>query len=193
MFKEFFIKEVGSALMRPMIYIFMFSMALASALMVIFGESIGGSSNVYLNAPHAISRLVGWLSLYALLISTAFFNNAALKDYKHNFNEILFSTPIHKMSYFFGRFSGALVLSTIPLCGIFIGYYVGAIIGPLTGEISADRIGPFFIETVINSYLLFILPNMFFAGAIIFAMATKWKNTIISFLGTLAIIITYSI
>lgn len=193
MFKEFFIKEVGAALMRPMLYIFLFLMALASALMVIFGESIGGSSTVYLNAPHTISRLVGSLSLVALLVSTAFFNNAALKDYKHNFSEILFSTPIHKMSYFFGRFAGALVLSTIPLCGIFIGFYIGAELGPLTGEITSDRIGPFYLETVINSYFLFILPNMFFAGAIIFAMATKWKNTIISFLGTLAIIITYSI
>ncbi|MDB4534586.1 hypothetical protein N9242_06920, partial [Vicingaceae bacterium] len=193
MFKEFFIKEIGTALMRPMIYIFMFLMALASALMVIFGESMGGSSTVYLNAPHTISSLVGALSLIALLVSTAFFNNAALRDYKHNFSEILFSTPIHKASYFFGRFAGALVLSTIPLCGIFIGYYVGATLGPLTEQITSDRIGPFYIETFINSYLLFILPNMFFAGAIIFAMATKWKNTIISFLGTLAIIITYSI
>jgi len=193
MFKEFFIKEVGSALMRPMIYIFMFLMALASALMVIFGESIGGSSNVYLNAPFTITRLVATLSLIALLVSTAFFNTAALRDYKYNFSEILFSTPIHKMGYFFGRFTAALVLSTIPLCGIYIGYFIGAELGPLTGEITADRIGPFYAETVINSYLLFILPNMFFAGAIIFAMATKWKNTIISFLGTLAIIVTYSI
>ncbi|MGB0888624.1 MAG: hypothetical protein ACPGSL_10910, partial [Vicingaceae bacterium] len=82
MFKEFFSKEIGTALTRPMIYIFTFLMALGSALMVIFGESIGGSSNVYLNAPHAITRLVGSLSLVALLISTAFFNNAALRDYK---------------------------------------------------------------------------------------------------------------
>jgi hypothetical protein len=193
MFKEFFIKEVGAALMRPMLYIFLFSMALASALMVIFGESIGGSSNVYLNAPFIISRLVGSLSLFALLVSTAFFNNAALKDFKSNFSEILFSTPIHKMSYFFGRFAGALLLSTIPLCGIFIGFYVGAELGLLTGKITTDRIGPFYLETVINSYFLFILPNMFFAGAIIFAIATQWKNTIISFLGTLTIIITYLI
>tara|TARA_B100000809_G_scaffold66115_2_gene62808 strand:- start:2194 stop:5682 length:3489 start_codon:yes stop_codon:yes gene_type:complete len=161
--------------------------------MVIFGESIGGSSNVYLNAPFTITRLVATLSLIALLVSTAFFNTAALRDYKYNFSEILFSTPIHKMGYFFGRFTAALVLSTIPLCGIYIGYFIGAELGPLTGEITADRIGPFYAETVINSYLLFILPNMFFAGAIIFAMATKWKNTIISFLGTLAIIVTYSI
>ena len=193
MFKEFFIKEIGTALMRPMIYIFMFLMALASALMVIFGESIGGSSNVYLNAPHTISGLTASLSLIALLISTAFFNNAALRDYKYNFNEILFSTPINKMNYFFARFAGALVLSTIPLCGIFIGFLVGAELGPLTGEITADRIGPFYAETFINTYLLFILPNMFFAGAIIFAIATKWKNTIISFLGTIVIIVAYTI
>jgi len=192
MFKEFFIKEVGTALKRPMIYIFLFLMALASALMVIF-DGTGASPTEFINSPYVITSIIAALSLLALLISTAFFNNAALRDYKNNFSEILFSTPIHKMGYFFGRFTGALVLSTIPLCGIYIGFFIGALIGPLTGEITADRIGPFYLETIINSYFLFILPNMFFSGAIIFAMATKWKNTIISFLGTLAIIITYSI
>ncbi len=193
MFKEFFIKELGSALMRPMIYIFTLLMALAGALMVIFGEDIGSTGNVHVNSPHTISSLIAGLSMISLLISTAFFNNAALRDYKYNFNEILFSTPIKKNGYYFGRFFGALLLSTVPLCGIYIGFLIGAEIGPLTGQIEADRIGPFFFENFINSYLLFILPNMFFSGAIIFAIATKWKNTIISFLGTIVIVVASSI
>ena len=70
---------------------------------------------------------------------------------------------------------------------------IGTELGPLTGKIEADRFGPFYAETFINTYLLFILPNMFFAGAIIFAIATKWKNTIISFLGTIVIIVATNI
>lgn len=84
-----------------------------------------------------------------------------------------------------------MVLSTIPLLGVFIGFYFGSIIGPAAGWIDADRIGPFYAASFINNYLLFILPNMFFAGAIIFAMANKWKSTVISFVGTLIIIIGY--
>ena len=46
-------------------------------------------------------------------------------------------------------------------------------------------------ETFINNYFLIILPNMFFAGTIIFTIANKWKSTVISFVGLLVIIIGY--
>ncbi|PCJ27022.1 MAG: hypothetical protein COA97_04850 [Flavobacteriales bacterium] len=193
MFKEFFLKEIGTALLRPMIYVFVLMMTLFGALIVIFGETIGSTGNEFANSPHTITQLIAAFSLLSLLISTAFFNNAALRDFKHNFNEILFTSPINKSGYYFGRFTGALVLSTVPLIGIYLGFLIGAEIGPLSGQIDAERIGPFYFETLLNSYLLFILPNMFFAGAIIFAMATKWKNTIISFLGTIVIIVVNSV
>ena len=193
MFKEFFIKELGAALQRPMLYIFILMMTLFGALMVIFGETIGSTGNEYANSPHTITGIIAAFSLLSLLISTAFFNNAALRDFKYGFNEILFTSPIHKFGYYFGRFSGALLLSTIPLLGIYLGFMIGAIIGPLSGQIDAERIGAFHFETLLNSYFLFIFPNMFIAGTIIFAMATKWKNTIISFLGTILIIVVNSI
>ncbi len=195
MFKEFFIQELSSNLKRPMVYVFTFIITL-----MVFGATvsdnvvIGGSvGNIYKNAPYVISTYCAILSLFGLLMATAFFNNAALRDYNHNFQEILFSTPINKAGYFFGRFLGALILSTIPLLGVYIGFLLGVELGPSAGWISEDRFGDFYPETFINNYLLFILPNMFFAGAIIFALANKWKNTIISFVGTVVIILTYSL
>ena len=195
MFKEFFIKEITTALKRPMIYIFLLIITLmvfgaVASDNIVIGGTVG---NVYKNAPHVITNYVAILSIFGLMIATAFFNNAALRDYENEFNEILFSTPIKKSVYFFGRFFGALVLSTIPLLGVFLGFWLGSIIGPAAGWIDADRIGPFYAASFINNYLLFIVPNMFFAGAIIFAMANKWKSTVISFVGTLIIIIGYII
>lgn len=195
MFKEFFIQELSSNLKRPMVYVFTFIISLmvfgaVASDNVVIGGSIG---NIYKNAPHVISTYSAILSLFGLLMATAFFNNAALRDYNHNFQEILFSTPINKAGYYFGRFLGALILSTIPLLGVYIGFWMGAEIAPAAGWLDESRIGPFYPETFINNYLLFILPNMFFAGAIIFAMANKWKSTIISFVGTMVIIIGYSL
>lgn len=195
MFFEFFKLEIDTAIRKPMIYIFFFVMALLVFLAVVSDNVVIGGTvgNVYKNAPFVISNYVAGLSIFGLLIATAFFNTAALKDYDNNFNEILFSTPIQKSSYYFGRFFGALFLSTIPLCGIFLGFLAGAELGPKMGWISEDRIGAFHAASFINNYLLFILPNMFFAGTIIFAMANKWKSTVISFVGSLIIIIAYSI
>jgi hypothetical protein len=193
MFKTFFLAELKYVLRQPMIYIF-----LTLITLLVFGASasdnivIGGSvGNVFRNSPHIITIYTTIMTIFGLLMATAFFNNAALKDHNNGFNEILFSTPLSKAGYFFGRFFGALVLSTIPMIGVFIGLIAGSLLAPAFGWIDADRFGDFYLETFVNNYFLFILPNMFFAGTIIFAMANKWKNTVISFVGSLVIIIGY--
>jgi hypothetical protein len=124
-------------------------------------------------------------------MAVAFFNNAALRDHNNEFNEILFTTPLSKPGYFFGRFFGALFVSTLPLLGVFIGVLVGTYMNGIFGWMDSERFGPFYLETFVNNYFLFILPNMFLAGAVIFAMANKWKSTVISFVGGLVIIVAY--
>ncbi|OYT11135.1 MAG: hypothetical protein B6I18_05435 [Bacteroidetes bacterium 4572_112] len=193
MFKTFFFSEIKVALKQPMVYIFTSLMALmvfgaVSSDSIMIGGSVG---NVFENSPYVISMYTTILILFGLLIATAFFNNAALKDYNNNFNEILFATPLTKAGYYFGRFFAALILSTIPMLGVFIGIIAGSIIAPAMGWVDVSRFGPIMYQSFVNNYLLFILPNMFFAGTIIFALANKWRSTVISFVGVMAIIIAY--
>ncbi|MBQ4801631.1 hypothetical protein J8L88_02120 [Aquimarina sp. MMG015] len=193
MFKTFFIKEVITGLKRPMIYIFLVIFTIISAagtinLDITFG---GATGNVFKNAPYVVSMYTANLCIIALLIATAYFNNAALKDYQNNFAGILFSTSIHKASYYFGRFFGGLVLATLPLLGVFLGFSIVTEIGLEAGIENAKTISALQPKTFINNFLLFVLPNMFVSGAIIFAIATKWKSTIISFIATIIIIVFY--
>lgn len=193
MFSTFFLSEIRSGFRQPMLYIFfLLMMVMPFAAVVSDNISIGGAvGNVYKNAPYIISVFSAMLSIFGLLIATAYFNNAALRDYQHQFHEILFSTPLSKAGYFFGRFFGALVLASVPMLGIYAGFALGSLIGPAVGWVDSERIGPIFVEPIINSYFLFIVPNFFFAGTLIFAFASKWKSTIISFVGTLLIIVGY--
>ena len=195
MFKIFFLSELESAFKRPMIYIFFGLISL-----LVFGATvsndiqIGGSiGNVYKNSPSVITMFSTVMTMFGLLIATAFFNNAALKDYNSNFNEILFSTPLTKSGYFFGRFFAALFLGTVPVLGVFFGVLMGTWLGPVLGFVDADRFGAFYLETFVNNYFVFILPNIFFAGTIIYAMANKWRSTTISFVGVMMIIVAYVI
>ena len=193
MFFEFLKLELRSAFRGPMLYIFFFLIALmAFGAVASDNISIGGAiGNVYRNSPYTLTNFILILGIFAILFAAAFFNNAALRDHNNRFNEIMFHLPIRKSGYFFGRFVGALILSTIPLLGVFLGAWVGAMIAPAVGWIEPDRIGPFYFETLVNNYFIFILPNMFLAGSIIFFLAHKFKNTIISFVGALAIIVAY--
>lgn len=193
MFKTFFLTELRYTLKQPMVYIFLGLLALltfgaTSSDSVMIGGSVG---NVLRNSPHVVTIYTTVMSLFGLLIATAFFNNAALRDYSSGFNEILFSTPLSKPGFFFGRFFGALLLSTVPMLGVFLGSIIGSIVAPAAGWIDASRFGPAPLQTFISSYFIFVLPNMFFAGTVIFAMANKWKSTVISFVGSLLIIVGY--
>lgn len=195
MFFEFLKIELRSAFRSPMLYIFFFLIALLTFGAVASDNvTIGGSiGNVYRNAPYTLTNFVLILGIFGVLFAAAFFNNAALRDHNNRFNEIMFHLPISKSGYFWGRFIGALILSTIPLLGVFVGAWLGAGIASAAGWIDPERFGPFYFETLINNYFIFILPNMFFAGSIIFFLAQKFKSTIISFVGALAIIVGYII
>lgn len=193
MFKNFFLLELKYTLKQPMVYIMLsiitlLVLAASSSDNIVIGGSVG---NVYRNAPHIITIYTTVLTIFGLIIATAFFNNAALRDHNNQFNEILFSTPLSKAGYFFGRFFGALFLATIPMLGVFLGSMLASVLAPAFGWMDADRYGDFYLATFMNNYLLFILPNMFFAGIIIFTLAHKFKSTVISFLGALLIMIGY--
>ena len=102
MFKHFFLFEIKNALKQPMIYIFLGLLALLT-----FGATasdniqIGGSvGNVLRNAPHVITVYTTVMTIFGLLMAAAFYNNAALRDFSNEFNEILFSTPSKEIKLF---------------------------------------------------------------------------------------------
>ena len=193
MFGEFFKLELRSAFKSPMVYVFFILVALlAFGAVSSDNVQIGGAvGNVYKNSPHTLTNFVLVLGVFGLLFAAAFFNSAALRDHNNQFNEIMYSLPIKKGGYFWGRFFGALILSTIPMLGVFFGAWVGSIVGPAAGWVDADKIGPFYFETIFSNYFMFVLPNMFVAGSIIFFLAHRFKSTIISFVGAMALIVGY--
>lgn len=193
MFKEFFLKELIGGLKRPMVWIFFTIFGLLSGLAVSSDSvTIGGAiGNVHKNSPDVITQFVLVFSIFGLLIAAAFFNNAALRDVRFNFNEIMFSLPIKKSGYFWGRFLGALILSTVPFLGVFAGVIIGSALSPVFDWADAERYGGYQISYFLNNYLLFVVPNMLIGGSIIFFLAHKWKNTIVSFVGALVVIIIY--
>ena len=195
MFKIFFFSELKYSFRNPMIYLFF----LIVFLLVFFANvsdnvTIGGSiGNVYRNAPNVITTFSIIMTLFGLLFAAAFFNNSALRDHKNNFQEIIFSKPIDKFGYFMGKFSASLLLSTIPLTGVFFAVIIGSKIAPLMGWIGPERYGPLYLQTFVSNYFIFILPNMFIGGAIIYSLAQQFKNTTVSFVGAMLILVGYTI
>lgn len=191
MFKEFFTQEVRNHLKQPMVYVF-FALLALMAFGATYSDSIvigGDTGNLNRNSPYVIAQFTSILGIFGILIITAFMDFAALRDYKSNFHQILFSTPVSKPGYLFGRFFGAYVVSVLP----FLGVFVGVLIGSNMPDVNADKIGPFLLQAYINSFLFFVLPNTLFMGALIFFLAVRFKNTVVSFIGAVIILVGYFI
>ena len=132
----------------------------------------------FLNAPIVIAAITSIATLFGLLIAAAAAGNAATHDVQANMEPLLYTSPVSKFSYLAGQFLSAfaisaLVLAAVPV-GLLLAYYFQ----------QADPIfyGPFHLLSYISSYFLIALPNTFVATAILFAVASLTRHTLVSFL-----------
>jgi ABC-2 type transport system permease protein len=189
----FFKFELRSWLRAPLPWIFLFIFAALSFGGTVLDEiTIGGSfGNVWKNAPFVAQNWYGVFSLLSLLLSTAFFNTAAIRDFENNTDQIVFASPISKSGYYFGHFFGALLASIIPMLGVSLGMWLGVAANGVFEWLPENRYGPFEVQGHIQGLLLFVIPNIIFCGSIIYAVASLTRNTMYSFIAGTALLVGY--
>ena len=191
MFSTFFRFEVSYWLRGFMLWIFI----LVNALLILAAVSsdnvrIGGAlENTHRNAPHVIQTFYATMGLVCCLMTAAFVNSAASRDFAYNTSGIVFSKPISKLSYLMGRFWGSTLIAVLPLLGVSI----GILIGKGMPWVDAERWGAVNWGAHLWAILVFALPNTIFMSAIIFAIAVWTRSTIASFLGVIILLVGYSV
>ncbi|MFN0174253.1 MAG: M1 family aminopeptidase [Saprospiraceae bacterium] len=195
MFSTFFSFEIKAWLRSPMPWIFLFVFTLMTFGATVSDDvQIGGSyGNVWKNAPFVAQNWYVVFSILSLLLVVAFLNGAAIRDFENNTSQIVFSSPISKAGYYFGHFAGALVIALIPMIGVSLGMWLGAVIGPAMGWVDAARFGPFEVQGHLNAYVTVVIPNMIFAGGILYAVATLTRSTMYSFVAAVILLVGYII
>ena len=191
MFRHIFTFEIRYWLRQPMVYVFL----LVNILMFTWASAsddltIGGTfGNIYKNAPYVIQNQYAIWCVFALLMTTAFVQSAAIRDFTYKTNQIVFASPIRKFDYLAGRFFGSFLVALIPFLGISIGIIFGSWFGLITGATDADRYGPIDWLAHLNSFLIFAIPNTFLSGAFIFMLAALTRSSITAFLGAIVLLV----
>ena len=191
MFKQFFTFEIRFWLRSWMLWIFFLIVAMmffgaASSDQITVGTAL---KNTYRNAPWVVENFYAICSLLTLLMTTAFVNLAASRDFAHNTHQILFSTPIRKIDYLAGRFLGSALIAVIPLLGVSL----GVLAAKYMPWVDAERFGPVVWAAHWKAILVFAVPNTLFIAAVIFAIAVLTRSTVVSFLGSLGLLAGYGI
>lgn len=192
MFWLFFSFEIRYWLRSWMLWIFLGVISL-----MIFGATsapdeiiVGGAlGNTMQNAPYVVENFYSFICLLALLMTTAFVNSAASREFQFNTDQLMFATPIRKLPYLAGRFLGSAMVAVIPLLGV----SVGILLAKHMPWVTPERWGPVYWSAHLKGILLFAVPNTLFIAAVIFAIAVLSRSTVASFVGSLLLLTGYSI
>jgi len=187
-----FIKhELKYWLNSPMVWIFLIINSLlifgaVSSDQVMIGGSVG---SVHKNAPYVIQSYYGVMSLVCLLMTTAFMNATANRDFQFDTYQLIFTSPIKKRDYYFGKFIGAAIISVIPLLGVTI----GSLIGPLMPWAEPQRYGAVYLSGHIQGLISFGIPNVIISAVLLYALAIIFRSNIVSFIGAMVILVLYAL
>jgi len=187
----FFRHEVQYWLSRPMVWIFLGIITLL-VMGAVSSDQIqigGGVGSVYKNAPSVIQNYYGVMSLLCLLMTTAFMNASANRDFSTGMYQFVFTSPIKKRDYYFGKFFGAALVAMLPLLGVTL----GALIGPLMPWAQPERYGPIIWQGHWQGLVSFGIPNTLITGVFLYALAMLFRNNIVSFVGAMLILVLYAV
>ncbi|KPQ19403.1 MAG: Aminopeptidase N [Algoriphagus marincola HL-49] len=189
MFKDIFLFELKYRFGRPATWIYFFLLLVVAALLIGSGNT-PASEKVFHNAPIVIANLLLLISIFGILIASAVMGVPLYRDLEHKTGTFLFSYPITKSGYFMGRFWGSFLTLMFISSGALIGVYLGSILGPLFGT-EAERYGPNSLINYLHPWLTLLLPNLWLAGSLFFALIVFTRNIRSIYSGGIVVFIIY--
>ena len=145
--------------------------------------------NILINAPTTITYFLLLTGVASIFFIPSYMANSVLKDVESKFDAILFSTPISKNDYIFGRFLGAfavlmLVMAAGPL---------GMLLGTYWPWADPETLAPTNITHYLIAFFGFLLPSMLFVSALVFAVASLSRSMLYCYVAVLGLFILYAV
>lgn len=174
-------------LKRPITYVFPFLVfLLAYTCFTVDNITLGGEL-AFRNSPSTLLIIYMLIFFFLPLFTSSFVSSAISRDFEHDFAQILYSMPIRRMQLMLGRFLGGISVVSI----IFLGIVLADLLAGISPWVAENVMGPFHGMVHLQYYFLFVLPNVFLVGAILFAVTAWTKNNNAAFLTAIAIIVSY--
>ena len=195
MFLTIFKHEIRYWFKQPAFYIYL---GVFFALSIFFaGSSAGlfdfltvttGSSRI-VNSPIGINGLLNGLAIFIFFLFPSIIGASIYRDYKSEMHTILYSYPFTKTDYLFAKFLSSLVIVTLIVLAIGIAMFIGFRFPGTNQEI----VGPFVFSAYLQSYLVYVLPNVILFGAIVFAVVTFTRNIAAGFITVVMLMLVQGI
>ncbi len=170
---KYFIKQPSFYVISLIFFLLAFGAVSSS---VHFGAS---NANVNYNSPYAVSKLLIGFSFIGMFLVANFVGLSATRDFSHKMNDMIYTMPIEKGSYLWGRLFGVLMFSLV----VFMFVPLGAFIASFMPWLEAERIGETYFLNYLTTYLIFIVPTFIFVASLFYSFALLTRSMMGMYLG----------
>ena len=145
-------------------------------------------SNVHINGPFFIAKVMSMFGLFAMILVVNFMSNSALRDHESDMAEILYCKPINAVMYQTGRFLATFVVIVV----IFSTVPIGLLIGSLMPWVAPERLGPSNIAYYLTTFFYISVPALFVTSCLFYAIAIRLKAMMPIYLSLIAVFALYN-
>jgi len=161
---------------------------MATAAGIFEGITASINSVTIVNSAIAINALLNEMNVIIFFLLPSIIGGTIFKDFDNEMHSVTFSYPFKKWEYLLAKFLSGLSITIIVMFFAAIGIMFGSIL-PGTNP---DLLGPFVLMNYVQSFIYYLVPNLIFYGAIVFAVVTFTRNVSVGFITVLALIIIQS-
>lgn len=132
----------------------------------------GGMGGVARNAPWALGGAMLMLVTLDQVLVAGIVGTSVLRDYQFKTHELLFTTPISRLTYLGGRFGAAFLVMVVLHLGLPLGLWLGTMLP----WVARAELAPFALAPYVVQYLLLVVPTLFFVSALFFAVGAFTRS-----------------
>ncbi|MEM7704015.1 MAG: M1 family aminopeptidase [Pseudomonadota bacterium] len=141
------------------------------------------------NGPYAVTMTHLTLSIIAMFMVGHFIGRAATRDRAHRMDGLMLATSIPASARLWGQLNGATAVCFLA----FLAVSIGSVAGTYWPEVSQDQRGPFTLAPLIWTYVVFVLPNLWFCAVMLFALARVLRSMMGMYLGLVGFFVVYEV
>jgi len=170
------------------IMFFLSTLIMATAAGIFEGITASINSVTIVNSAIAINGLLNEMTVIMFFLLPSIIGGTIFKDFDNEMHSVTFSYPFKKWEYLGAKFLSGLTITIIVLSFAAIGIMLGSVLPGTNPEL----LGPFILMNYVQSFVYYLIPNLVFYGAIVFAVVTFTRNVSVGFITVLALIILQS-
>jgi hypothetical protein len=142
-----------------------------------------------INSPFALHAFITLTSYFGLQTTAAFMGQALVQDFESRAAPLFFTMPISRRAYLGGRFLGAFLALVVVFSSIGLGCFAGT----LLPSVQKSMLGPNRLAAYLWPYVVGVLPNLLWSGAIFFSMAALTRKIRGVYAASVVILVGYLI